>query len=424
MNFSDAYSEKRNNPYYYKSLLEYPEEIPSIYENQIDLDIVRTFPYDEFYQVDNGSNLKKVKRILVAYSRRNVSIGYCQGFNFIAARIYKFIQNEENSFWLFVQLIENILPFNYYYELTGVIVDTIIIKNMIMRYFQSSFLNISENQTSSLYENSLSNILNKWLITLFIHNINEDLCEFIWNCLFLQGNIMIFKISLGLFSTLRKEILKLKSIEEFDYLLEKYIATIDEKTILVWYCFLRKYEYDTNSIKGFRNEYILKYIDSNENKPIKKSNEYIKLYKNMKTKGGTDYFHIDKIKKCHILFPICIDSMKNSRKIDYLIYKRGDKINIIENYFFSYNHIRYKSKSLVKIRKTCQNEYRPHTKSPIKVRWIDNKEQFKYNSFMSMLIERKEHFCCDYEFSRNDSFICKIKCSNNIKRQVYEYNLG
>lgn len=82
-----------NNKNYYKNLTEnFPEFIPSPYENQIDLDVTRTFPDDNFFQEEN--NLKKLKNILLAYSRRNIIIGYCQGFNFIVGRLIKVYPNE------------------------------------------------------------------------------------------------------------------------------------------------------------------------------------------------------------------------------------------------------------------------------------------------------------------------------------------
>ena len=63
-----------NNPNYYLNLTKnYPDYIPCPYEDQINLDIPRTFP---------------------AYSRRNSSIGYCQGFNYIVGKILKLCQNE------------------------------------------------------------------------------------------------------------------------------------------------------------------------------------------------------------------------------------------------------------------------------------------------------------------------------------------
>ena len=68
-----------------------------------------------------------MKNILLAYSRRNLSIGYCQGFNFIVGRLLKVFDDEEEAFWVFVQIIENYLPINYYSEMAGIIVDQYIL---------------------------------------------------------------------------------------------------------------------------------------------------------------------------------------------------------------------------------------------------------------------------------------------------------
>ena len=35
-----------------------------------------------------------LKNVLIAFSRRVTTIGYCQGFNFIVGRILKICQNE------------------------------------------------------------------------------------------------------------------------------------------------------------------------------------------------------------------------------------------------------------------------------------------------------------------------------------------
>jgi hypothetical protein len=56
------------------------------------MDLWRTFPDDPFFK--NENNIKKLKNVLLAYSRRNLSIGYCQGFNFIVGRLLKIYQNE------------------------------------------------------------------------------------------------------------------------------------------------------------------------------------------------------------------------------------------------------------------------------------------------------------------------------------------
>jgi hypothetical protein len=88
-----ANREMKNNPnYYYYLITQYNKDIPSLYEDQINVDLKRTFPEDPLFSQE--ATLESLRRILTAFSRRNFSIGYCQGFNFIAGRLFKIFRNE------------------------------------------------------------------------------------------------------------------------------------------------------------------------------------------------------------------------------------------------------------------------------------------------------------------------------------------
>lgn len=88
---SGAKKEMENNKNYYKNLLELSKKIPCVYENQILKDVPRT--KSELLK-KNPSFKEKMRNILVCYSIRNNSIGYCQGFNFIIIRLLEVLQNE------------------------------------------------------------------------------------------------------------------------------------------------------------------------------------------------------------------------------------------------------------------------------------------------------------------------------------------
>ena len=90
---SGAKKEIINNKNYYKNLLELSKTIPCPYENQIMKDIPRTKA--EILKSHKDYE-QKLKNILICYSIRNNSIGYCQGFNFIGLRIIEIMQNEVN----------------------------------------------------------------------------------------------------------------------------------------------------------------------------------------------------------------------------------------------------------------------------------------------------------------------------------------
>ena len=80
--------------FYYNLLNKFPEDIPPLFENQINLDLGRTYPKDPFFQDKN--NIAKLKNVLTAFARREATIGYCQGFNFIAGKILKICKDEVN----------------------------------------------------------------------------------------------------------------------------------------------------------------------------------------------------------------------------------------------------------------------------------------------------------------------------------------
>ena len=88
---SGAKKEMDQNKDYYKNLLELSKKIPLVYESQILKDIPRTKP--EILK-KNPSFKEKMRNILVCYSIRNNSIGYCQGFNLLIIRLLEVFQNE------------------------------------------------------------------------------------------------------------------------------------------------------------------------------------------------------------------------------------------------------------------------------------------------------------------------------------------
>ena len=93
-------------PNYYNDILNnYPDYIPCLFEQTIDKDLTRTFPEEKFYQ--QKENLIKLKNILMAYSRRNSTIGYIQGFNIIVGRILEVMKDEVIKLF-FIMLYINI----------------------------------------------------------------------------------------------------------------------------------------------------------------------------------------------------------------------------------------------------------------------------------------------------------------------------
>ena len=93
---SRAKADLANNTTYYDDLLKLSKEVPSLYEKQIDKDIKRTINDN----LKNNDELKKkMKNVLMCYSIRNSSIGYCQGFNFLVLRLLEVLKGEVIHFY-------------------------------------------------------------------------------------------------------------------------------------------------------------------------------------------------------------------------------------------------------------------------------------------------------------------------------------
>ena len=94
---SRAKADLANNTTYYEDLLKLTKEVPSLYEKQIDKDIKRTINDN----LKNNDELKKkMKNVLMCYSIRNSSIGYCQGFNFLVLRLLEVLKGEVIHFFI------------------------------------------------------------------------------------------------------------------------------------------------------------------------------------------------------------------------------------------------------------------------------------------------------------------------------------
>ncbi|MDR3549113.1 MAG: TBC domain-containing protein [Candidatus Pacebacteria bacterium] len=161
-----------DNPGYYQSLLKDFLEYNNPFFGQVELvsapllttdkDLPRTF-------IENGMNdtpekAAALKNVLTAYIKRNPSVGYCQGHNFIVANLLRYM-NEEEAFWTLCCLIETILPLDYYSALVGVLTDQKLFQKMIRAIMPALYSRFSKLKLDP----SLVSL--QWFICLFSYNL-------------------------------------------------------------------------------------------------------------------------------------------------------------------------------------------------------------------------------------------------------------
>lgn len=108
------------NKGYYQTLRDLDLTYPNPGFNQIELDLRRTFPNEDPDEME--MHIDPLRNVLNTFLKRNPTIGYCQGMNFIVGNLLRYM-NEEEAFWVFVSIVENSLPIDYYSDMLGILVD-------------------------------------------------------------------------------------------------------------------------------------------------------------------------------------------------------------------------------------------------------------------------------------------------------------
>ncbi|XVF88339.1 hypothetical protein PTKIN_Ptkin19aG0042900 [Pterospermum kingtungense] len=79
-------------------------------KSRIEKDVVRTDRSLSFYDGDDNPNVNLLHDILLTYSFYNFDLGYCQGMSDLLSPILFVMEDESESFWCFVQLMECLGP--------------------------------------------------------------------------------------------------------------------------------------------------------------------------------------------------------------------------------------------------------------------------------------------------------------------------
>ena len=386
---SGAKHEMEQNPLYYKFLLnKYPVPLQS--EKQIELDLRRTFPNDSFFE--NQENLEKLKNILLAYSRRNVSIGYIQGFNMIVGKILKQTENEEQTFYIFMSLLENKLPLNFFSEMCGVMADV----DIMIKILNILCPNLYNHLLDYELLDYLGGIFLQWFVSLFTYSFNESYTTFIFDLFFVQGSVVLFKFAYFLLKECEPKLMTATSIYDVKMILERDNDAIFNENELseIRLKMIQDFVLDERILNINRSR-VSKYIEANIrtfnlNKIETKKNEIKK-----KEIDGTLY--------CDIEWPICLYNAEAFYEIsDVLILQCMTSISnlIIENYYYiDHKDQKYITPRKIKIDDEVSNitQFSFRKESNNKELLVDNLmpikclSNFEELSFEDALLERRQH---------------------------------
>ncbi|XP_047736915.1 uncharacterized protein LOC108679155 [Hyalella azteca] len=174
---------------------------------------------------DATANQAMLKRVLLAYSRWNKAVGYCQGFNMLAAIILEEVdKNESHALKVMIYLIEGVLPESYFANnLRGLSVDMAVFRDLLRmrlptlsRHLDYLRQNAADSSTGTCYEPPLTNVFTmQWFLTLFSNCLPKGTVMRVWDLTFLQGNEVLLRTALALWDRLAPRILAVQSADEF-----------------------------------------------------------------------------------------------------------------------------------------------------------------------------------------------------------------
>ncbi|GAA5834708.1 hypothetical protein JCM9279_007088 [Rhodotorula babjevae] len=193
-------------PGVYQELLAQPSTLAEAQcLKQIDMDCHRTFPTNVFF-AGNGPGVAKLRNVLVAYSRRNPKIGYCQGMNNLVATLLLTHPAEEDAFWVLVCIIENILPSDYYTShLLVSRADQQVLQDLVARTLPKLAAHLEEQCVE------LTAISFGWFLSLFTDSLPIQTLLRVWDLFFIHGTIFLFRVALAILKLHEADLLECDS---------------------------------------------------------------------------------------------------------------------------------------------------------------------------------------------------------------------
>ncbi|XP_077325914.1 TBC1 domain family member 30 isoform X2 [Lithobates pipiens] len=182
-----------------------------------------------------------LKRVLLAYARWNKSVGYCQGFNILAALILEVMEgNEGDALKIMIYLIDKVLPNSYFVNnLRALSVDMAVFRDLLRMKLSelSHHLDVlqktANKESGGGYEPPLTNVFTmQWFLTLFATCLPNHTVLKIWDSVFFEGSEIILRVALAIWAKLGEQIECCQDADEFYSLMGKLTQEMLEDNLI------------------------------------------------------------------------------------------------------------------------------------------------------------------------------------------------
>lgn len=186
---SGAAKKKRENEGVYSKYVATSTNLDSSVLDELQMDIARTFSMHLMFA--NIKTKQMMMRILAAFISRNPKYGYCQNMTCIIGMILFFLP-EEDAFWLFTTIIEDILPVDFCSPtLIGLRVDQMVLEVMIKERLPKLHSHFFK------FDVDISCFTTSWLLRLFVGVFPIETTLRVWDCFLNEGSKILFRVALA-----------------------------------------------------------------------------------------------------------------------------------------------------------------------------------------------------------------------------------
>ncbi|GBP04355.1 TBC1 domain family member 30 [Eumeta japonica] len=194
-----------------------------------------------FCGAEGRENQAMLRRVLLAYARWNKEVGYCQGFNMLAAiilevmdksesdslkasRIYFFLMKAKtNNFYVqvMIYLVEAVLPEGYFADdLRGLSADMAAFRDLLRLRLPRLAHHMDQLQRASDagggVEPPLPDVFTmQWFLTLYATWLPRESLLRIWDLVLLDGNEVLLLTALAIWDLLQERILSARTADEY-----------------------------------------------------------------------------------------------------------------------------------------------------------------------------------------------------------------
>ncbi|XP_067677060.1 TBC1 domain family member 2B-like [Haliotis asinina] len=213
-------SRQKLGPGYYKSLVVRAKDTKSNpAAKQIELDLLRTLPNNRHFETLESDGIKKLRRILLAFSAQNMVIGYCQGLNRLAAIALLFL-SEEEAFWCLVTIVEHLMPPDYFTTtLAAAQADQRVLKDLVQDKLPKLYSHFETHDVD------LSLFTFNWFLTVFVDSVPTETFLRVWDSFLYEGSKVLFRFAIAFLKYAEEGVLT----QNTSFLVNRYMRTVGER---------------------------------------------------------------------------------------------------------------------------------------------------------------------------------------------------